>query len=86
MTALKVLGSGQRVDLLFTDVVMPGGMNGKELANKARTMRPGLKVLFTSGFPGAPSGNAAELDAGDALLNKPYRREQLVEALHQALQ
>jgi signal transduction histidine kinase/CheY-like chemotaxis protein len=85
LTALKVLGSGQRIDLLFTDVVMPGGMNGKELANKARAMRPGLKVLFTSGFPGAPSGNAAELRAGDALLNKPYRREQLVAALHQVL-
>jgi CheY-like chemotaxis protein len=85
VTALKVLGSGERIDLLFTDVVMPGGMNGKELANRARAMRPGLKVLFTSGFPGAPSGNAAELGAGDALLNKPYRREQLVAALHQVL-
>jgi hypothetical protein len=47
--------------------------------------RSGLRVLFPSGFPGAPSGNAAALDAGDALLSKPYRPAQLVEALHPVL-
>jgi PAS domain S-box-containing protein len=83
--ALKILDGGQKVDLLFTDVVMPG-MNGKELAILARAKRPALKVLFTSGFPGGPSGAASELDTGDALLSKPYRREHLAKAIHQALQ
>jgi PAS domain S-box-containing protein len=83
--ALKILDGGQKVDLLFTDIVMPG-MNGKELAVQARAMRPALKVLFTSGFPGGSSGTASELDTGDALLSKPYRREHLAKAIHQALQ
>lgn len=83
--ALTILDSRQRVDLLFTDVVMPG-MNGKELAVLARAKRPALKVLFTSGFPGGPSGAASDLDSGDALLSKPYRREHLAKAIHQALQ
>jgi PAS domain S-box-containing protein len=83
--ALKILDGGQQVDLLFTDVVMPG-MNGKELAIQARAKRPALKVLFTSGFPGGASGTASELDTGDALLSKPYRREHLAKAIHQALQ
>jgi PAS domain S-box-containing protein len=84
--ALKILDGGQKIDLLFTDVVMPGGMNGKELAVRALTMRPALKVLFTSGYPGGLSGAAAQLDTGDALLSKPYRREHLAKAIHQALQ
>jgi len=49
---LQIIGSPARIDLLFTDVVMPGGMNGKELARQARLSRPELKILFTSGFPG----------------------------------
>jgi PAS domain S-box-containing protein len=83
--ALKILDGAQKVDLLFTDVVMPG-MNGKELAIQARAKRPALKVLFTSGFPGGASGTASDLDTGDALLSKPYRREHLAKAIHQALQ
>ena len=64
---------------------MPG-MNGKELAIQARERRPALKVLFTSGFPGGASGTATELETSDALLSKPYRREHLAKAIHQALQ
>jgi signal transduction histidine kinase len=85
LAALRVLDSDQRVDLLFTDIVMPGGMNGKELAVKARALRPGLKVLLTSGFPGASPSGGAQLDAEDTLLSKPYRREHLAKAISQAL-
>ncbi len=54
--ALKIL-DGEAVDLLFTDIVMPGGLNGYELARTARDRRPGLKVVLTSGFPEAKLGN-----------------------------
>jgi hypothetical protein len=60
-------------------------MNGKQLATKARVIRPGLKVLFTSGFPGAEESEATELDDDDVLLSKPYRRYDLAKALHDML-
>jgi PAS domain S-box-containing protein len=83
--ALVVLASAEPVDLLFTDVIMPGGMNGRELAAAALLMRPGLKVLLTSGFPGAPGTGDAELNVRFALLSKPYRRSDLEKAIRDAL-
>ena len=83
--ALKIIESSAPIDLLFTDVVMPGGMNGKELAVKARLKRPSLKVLFTSGFPGTSVGNAAQFDDSDVLLGKPYRKRDLASALRRVL-
>jgi CheY-like chemotaxis protein len=82
--ALEILDGPTKIDLLFTDVIMPGGMNGKELATQARGKRPSLKVLFTSGFPGTSSTNAT-FDADDLLLSKPYRRRDLAQALRNAL-
>jgi PAS domain S-box-containing protein len=70
------------VRLLFTDVVMPGGMNGFELAQRARAVRPDLKVLLTSGFPEQP-GAAPAADA--QLLHKPYRAEDLARAVRETL-
>jgi PAS domain S-box-containing protein len=84
-TALDILNGADKVDLLFTDMVMPGGINGKELATKAREKRPDLKVLFTSGFPGAALTNSGELDRCDALLSKPYRKHELAKAIHEIL-
>jgi PAS domain S-box-containing protein len=83
-TALRELESAPSVDLLFTDIVMPGGMDGKELAIKARALRPGLKVLFTSGFPGNSLGDAG-LQSGNALLGKPYRKHELAKKLREVL-
>ena len=83
--ALEILDSTDRIDLLFTDVIMPGGLNGKELATRARTKRPDLKVLFTSGFPGTATGPGTSFDDGDVLLSKPYRRNDLAKAVEELL-
>ena len=79
-SALTILESGEAVDLLFTDVVMPEGMSGHKLAEAARRLRPGLKVLFTTGY-------AAELSeyAGQHMLHKPYDRRDLARAVRRVL-
>ena len=84
-TALDRLDSDPTIALLFTDIVMPGGMNGQELARLARSRRPDLKVLFTSGFPdtGQTDGGAADMDG--MLLSKPYRKQDLARAVLEAL-
>jgi PAS domain S-box-containing protein len=84
-SALEILDSIDRIDLLFTDIIMPGGLNGKELATKARSKRPDLKVLFTSGFPGTSTGPGTRFDEGDVLLSKPYRKHDLAKAVEEIL-
>jgi len=84
-SALDVLQRGEPVDLLFTDVVMQGGMNGVELADRASALRPALPVLLTSGFAAAGLGKAGLLSAGRRLLTKPYRRLDLARAIRGAL-
>jgi DNA-binding LytR/AlgR family response regulator len=73
------------VDLLFTAVVMPGGMNGRGLADAARRVRPGLRVLFTSGYTENAVLHHGRLEHGALLLTKPYRRAQLDRAIRGAL-
>jgi CheY-like chemotaxis protein len=76
--ALEVLESGNPIDLLFTDLIMPGGMNGIALGREATRRRPELKVLLTTGYAEA---SLERTDAGGSefdLLNKPYRRTDLV--------
>jgi CheY-like chemotaxis protein len=75
-----------RVDLLFTDMIMPGGLSGKDVADRARTKFPGLKVLFTSGFPGKTfADGSTELQPADRLLSKPYRKTDLARAVRELL-
>lgn len=83
--AVKVLETPQQVDLLFTDVVMPGGISGKQLADIAAKLRPGLKVLFTSGYTQNAIIHHGRLDPGVELLSKPYRKSQLAEKLRKLL-
>jgi CheY-like chemotaxis protein len=83
--ALQILAGAERIDLLFTDVVMPGGMNGKELAIEARRQRPDLAVLFTSGFPGTAQDGGVAFAADDVLLSKPYRKQELARVLRTML-
>jgi YesN/AraC family two-component response regulator len=71
--------------LLFTDVVMPGDMDGIELARTAIARWPGLKVVLTSGFPESRFGNGGDRVQGLRLLSKPYRREELARTLREIL-
>ena len=74
--ALDRLRGPDRIDILFSDVVMPGGMNGVQLSVEARRMRPGLRVLLTSGYT-ATALDDHSVPADLPLLNKPYQREDL---------
>jgi CheY-like chemotaxis protein len=77
VSALAIIKSGAPIDLLFTDVVMPGGLDGRALAVEARQLLPGLKILFTSGFTAAAASAAIVDTFGPNLLSKPYRKGDL---------
>lgn len=84
--ALDILSSPQsRVDILFTDIIMPGKLDGFELAKRAQAMRPDIKVLGTSGFPGDRYGQKGAQSTEMVLLAKPYRLAQLARAIRAAL-
>ena len=75
----------QPYDLLLTDVVMPGAMDGKSLATLARALHPGLRVLFMSGYPEDAASSTAILDLGVNLLGKPFRKSDLAAAVRRTL-
>ncbi|CCE12026.1 putative sensor histidine kinase with a response regulator receiver domain [Bradyrhizobium sp. STM 3843] len=83
--ALSIIGSPERIDLLFTDVIMPGGMNGRQLATEALKRRPELKVLYTSGYTENAIVHHGRLDAGVLLLAKPYLTSDLARMIRIAL-
>jgi PAS domain S-box-containing protein len=82
---LAVIESGIPVDLLFTDVVMPGALKSPEMARQARQRIPDLAVLFTSGYTENSIVHGGRLDAGVELLSKPYSREALARRLRHVL-
>jgi len=83
--ALRLLDEGREVDLLLTDVGMPGGVNGRQLAEAARQRHPGLKVLFTTGYAGNAIVHHGRLDRGVALITKPFTYTALAAKIRQAL-
>lgn len=78
--ALKLL-EGARVDLLFTDVVMPGAISTRDLAKRAQAMHPGIKILYTSGYTQNAIVHNGRLDDDAFLLSKPYRKDELARKL-----
>ncbi len=83
--ALGIVRGDVSIDLLFTDVMMPGGMTGPQLAAEVEKLRPGLPVLYTSGYTENAIVHHGRVDAGVNLLHKPYSRRKLAEKIHQAL-
>jgi len=84
--AMMLLESAEPIDLLFTDVVMPGGLSGAEVARRARELRPSIKVLFTSGFTSSALVQNGRLEPGVELLMKPYDLTELVATLQRILE
>jgi signal transduction histidine kinase len=83
-SALRILGEEPAVDLLFTDVVLPG-MSGRELANRAITMRPDLPVLYTTGYTRNAIIHNGRLDPGVHLLSKPFAQHDLARKVREML-
>jgi YesN/AraC family two-component response regulator len=73
------------LDLLLTDVVMPGGMNGVALAQQMRQQHPEVTVIYASGFPSSALVERRQLQVDGPLVNKPYRKDELTAAVHQAM-
>ncbi len=83
--ALKMLDDHPDIDLLLTDVVMPGGMGGPDLVRNARERRPDLKVLYTSGSTEDAIVHGGVLDEGVEMIGKPYQKDELAQKLRRVL-
>jgi PAS domain S-box-containing protein len=83
--ALDIIDQTAKIDLLFTDTIMPGGMNGRQLVDEALKRRPALKVLYTSGYSEDVVVHQGRLDPGVLLLVKPYRKTELARMIRVAL-
>jgi PAS domain S-box-containing protein len=84
--ALALVDAGKAFDLLFTDIIMPGNMNGRQLATAVQRARPGKPVLFTSGYTENAIVHHGKLDSGILLLAKPYRKSELARMIRKALE
>ena len=83
--ALALVDKGEKFDLLFTDVIMPGGMNGRQVADAVTAKLPSVRVLFTSGYTEDAIIHHGRLDPDVTLLPKPYRKADLARMIRQVL-
>jgi len=83
--AVQLLASGKTFSLLFTDLVLPGGMNGVEVAEEALRLQPGIKILFTSGYASKGIIRSARAGINENLIRKPYRRADLLQKIQSVL-
>jgi CheY-like chemotaxis protein len=83
--ALRLLSDGKHVDLLFTDIVLPGAITGRVLADQAKDMRPDLRVLYTTGYTRNAIVHQGRLDPDVHLLNKPYTQQSLARKVRDML-
>ena len=84
-SALEILKLHDEIDLLVTDIVMPGGMNGVELVEKARILRPDLKIIYSSGFPAEALAERSMSLVDGPLLHKPYQRNEFTAIIHRVM-
>jgi PAS domain S-box-containing protein len=85
-SALEAAKDSEKIDLLVTDVIMPGGMNGAELAQRVRQLSPDTKVIFTSGFPSHALAERSGTTVDGPLLRKPYQRAEFVAMIHRTME
>jgi CheY-like chemotaxis protein len=83
--ALKILKSQEPIDLLLTDVVLPGALTGRALSDAASKLRPKLKILFSSGYTQSSIDHQGKLDPGVQFLPKPFRRTELAAKVREIL-
>ena len=83
---LKILNSGTRIDLLVTDVGLPGGLNGRQVADAARASRPGLKVLFITGYAENAVLSHGHLDPGMHVMTKPFAMDALATRIRELIE
>lgn len=83
--AMRLIAKRPAVTLLFTDVVLPGSMSGRELADKVRKKYPGLPVLYTTGYTRNAIVHQGRLDPDVHLLNKPYTQRELAQKLRELI-
>ena len=84
--ALHLLANAEsRIDLLFTDIVLPGGMSGRAVADAARASRPHLPILFTTGYTAGAVFNRSQAEANVQLLGKPYTLDGLARKVRQLI-
>ena len=83
--ALEILKDGAEIDLLFTDLVLPGGVDGVDLAKQARSMSPKIKVLYTTGYGYNAATRNNGFEEGSEVLAKPYRKAELIRKIREVL-
>jgi hypothetical protein len=84
--ALEMLAQHDEIDLMVTDIVMPGGMNGVELVQRARALRPNLKIVYSSGFPAEALAEKSMPLVEGPLLRKPYQRAEFAAIVHSVME